>query len=232
MRMTEWEATCKAMRDGEPTITVGGRLHLFYHEWEKITNDPWVLQTIRNGLKIEWMSPPSTNPRSSISHDPRAYEALNAEVQGMIDKGVIQPATTLGVTSAMFTVPKKGGKLRPVWDGRWVNQFIVKRHFQMENLSVAKDLVRWDDWMISVDISDAYLHVSVRPMDRQYLQFVWELSGQSVGMLVLIPWEVLGRDRDALLDAPLPQLLSDLMQIVLLPSHTIDVRHRCGVVHS
>ena len=53
-----------------------------------------------------------------------------------------------------------------------LNRLIVKYKFKMESVRMLKDLVRRDDWMISIDLKDAYLSVPINKKDRRYLRFV------------------------------------------------------------
>ncbi|EFX64711.1 hypothetical protein DAPPUDRAFT_117938 [Daphnia pulex] len=43
------------------SIPVGGRLSHFSSRWTKITKDPWVLEAVTNGFKVEFSSPPHAN---------------------------------------------------------------------------------------------------------------------------------------------------------------------------
>lgn len=155
-------------------MPVGGRLQSFLPAWKKITRNPWVLDIIRYGLKMEWITEPSKNPKEEMYLSEASRQALEEEIRSIKSKEAIEIASEKGVISALFTVPKQSGKLRPVWDGRWVNQFVVHRHFKMESLLTAKDLIQRDDWMTSIDISDAYLHLAVEQTHRKFLQFRWE----------------------------------------------------------
>ena len=43
----------------------------------------------------------------------------------------------------------------------------------METIRTVLAAVRKDDWMVSVDLQDAYLHVPIHPKSRKFLRFVW-----------------------------------------------------------
>jgi hypothetical protein len=50
------------------SIPVGGRLSHFSSRWTKITKDPWVLDSVTNGFKVEFSSPPCKfKPQKSLT---------------------------------------------------------------------------------------------------------------------------------------------------------------------
>ena len=55
-----------------------------------------------------------------------------------------------------------------------LNTFVQKAHFKMEGVHMVKELLRKDDWMVSIDLKDAYLSVPVVPTHRKYLRFKWK----------------------------------------------------------
>ena len=63
---------------------------------------------------------------------------------------------------------------------RPLNNFIVKKRFKMEGVVLLKSLVQQGDWMVSIDLKDAYLSedaylsVVVAEEHRRYLRFQWE----------------------------------------------------------
>ena len=47
-------------------------------------------------------------------------------------------------------------------------------HFKMKNLGRIRDLLRQGDWMVSIDLKDAYLSALVWEGHRRYLCFMWQ----------------------------------------------------------
>ena len=52
-----------------------------------------------------------------------------------------------------------------------INVFISVQHFRMETLNVILPNLRPQDWAVSLDLKDAYLHVPVHPQSRRLLGF-------------------------------------------------------------
>lgn len=53
------------------------------------------------------------------------------------------------------------------------NEWVVYRHFKMEGIHLLRDLLRPGDWMVRLDLKDAYLTVPIFPPHRRFLQFLW-----------------------------------------------------------
>jgi hypothetical protein len=57
----------------------------------------------------------------------------------------------------------------------------------MESARTLKDLVRRNDWLVSIDLKDAYLSVPIEEGDRKYLRFTWEERVYEFQCLPLVP---------------------------------------------
>lgn len=68
-----------------------------------------------------------------------------------------------GFYSPLFLVKKKTGDSRPVLDLKNLNRNIKIEAFKMESLQSILLAVNLGDWMLSVDLSDAYLHIPIHP---------------------------------------------------------------------
>jgi hypothetical protein len=101
---------------------------------------------------------------------------MQQEITKLINKGAISPVqfSPGGFYSRLFLVPKKGGSVRPVIDLSQLNKFITNEHFQMENLTCIKHLLCPNDYMVKLDLKDAYLTVGIHPQSQQFLRFIWQ----------------------------------------------------------
>ena len=80
--------------------------------------------------------------------------------------------TSLGYYSRLFLVPKKTGDLRPVIDLSTLNRHMVVPDFKMETQGSVQSAIRSQEWTVSIDIRDAYLHVPMHQAVWKYLRFV------------------------------------------------------------
>ena len=78
----------------------------------------------------------------------------------------------VGFYSRLFLAPKKTGDLRPVIDLSTLNRHMVVPHFKMETQGSVRSAIRSQEWAVSIDIRDAYLHVPMHQAVRKYLRFV------------------------------------------------------------
>ena len=76
--------------------------------------------------------------------------------------------------SQIFLVEKKGEGQRPVINLKGLNHFIKTEHFKMEGLRLLPDLLQAQDWMIKMNLKDAYLQIPIHPDHQHLLTFQWE----------------------------------------------------------
>ena len=87
---------------------------------------------------------------------------------------VRNPGTPSFYSQLFWLVPKKKGKLHPVIDLSSLNQYINKQHFKLETVKSVRQLIMANDWAVSIDLMDAYLHVPIHLTSRKYLRFIYE----------------------------------------------------------
>ena len=68
-----------------------------------------------------------------------------------------------GYYSHMFVVTKVSGGWRPIIDLSTLNLSVVVSKFLMETAQSVLHSVRRGDWMVSIDLKDAYLQVPIHP---------------------------------------------------------------------
>ena len=162
-----------------PSSGVGARLHGFWGIWEQKGAEPWVVEVLKEGYSIPFEhQPPTTDvPQEYPSYlgNKEKFQALQAEVLEMLQKGAIEPVTQLGpgFYNRLFLVKKASGAWRPVLDVSRLNKFVKKTRFSMETTQSVISAIRREDWMVSMDMKDAYFHVPIHPESRKYLRFVF-----------------------------------------------------------
>ena len=159
-----------------PPLPVGGRISAFAEEWGRITSDRWVLDTVSEGYRLEFTSPPPQTPafrETKIPSDPDQRQALLAEVQQLQEKAAIQrvPPQDIRYSSTFFLTTKKNNQWRPILNLKPLNKYIRPRRFKMESLQAILPELSQGWWAASIDLKDAYLHVPIFPSDRKWLGF-------------------------------------------------------------
>ena len=152
-----------------------GRISKFLDAWKQLSQDPWIIHVVK-GFRIPFHTIP-TQQRVPFPYKLSSIEtkAANVEIQKLCAKGVLEVAylDKDQVLSNIFLRPKKDGSYRMILDLTWVNKHVVYEHFKMCSLETAKDMLRENCWMASVDLRDAYYSVRVHEQDRKFLRFMW-----------------------------------------------------------
>jgi hypothetical protein len=156
---------------------VGRRLQLYQTAWNKLSNEDWIRNTISKGYVIPFDTLPPTHPHPQGQHQPKISKettAIEQEIMALLSKKAIEEATEEGFSSRIFTIPKKTGDLRPVLNLRPLNQYITPPHFKMESIKMVCNIINRKDYLTSIDLQDAFLHILIHPTSRKYLQFHWK----------------------------------------------------------
>ena len=78
---------------------------------------------------------------------------------------------SLGFYSRLFLIPKQGKQWRPVIDLSSLNQYLTVSKLNMETPESIRASLRQGEWVTSIDLSDAYLHLPIHPQSRTFLRF-------------------------------------------------------------
>ncbi|XP_066305375.1 uncharacterized protein [Branchiostoma lanceolatum] len=93
----------------------------------------------------------------------------------MVLKGAVVPVEPCEgqFISSIFLVPKSSGGMRPVINLKRLNTFVQKEHCKFESLELVKELWRQGDYMVTLDLKDAYFTIPIWLQDRKFLRFSW-----------------------------------------------------------
>ena len=171
---------------------IGGCLSLHWRSWRDRGAEPWVVEVLRSGYAIPFcMTPPlSDTPIVLDSYSPHSIKgrALEAEIQALCHKGVVEPASpTSGLYSRMFVVTRASGGWRPIIDLSTLNVSVDRTPFRMETAQTVLRSVRRNDWMVSLNLKDAYLQILIHPASRRFLRFTaggrpWQFRVLCIGL--------------------------------------------------
>ena len=140
--------------------------------------DPWVVEVLREGYKIPFRRAPilSREPIPFPAYCPTSIrgKALAQEVGSLLQKGAITLALlpSPGYYSQLFVTMKASGSWRPVIDLSRLNLQVYKTPFKMETIQSTLLSVRRGDWMVSLNLKDAYFQIPVHPESRKFLRYM------------------------------------------------------------
>jgi hypothetical protein len=129
---------------------------------------------VRHGLNLDFEAPPvMVNFPCNAHMSADQLSIVNEEVGALLQKGAAVRASRIGFVSSMFIIKKASGGFRPIINLKKLNEFLVYRHFKMEGLPTLRHLIRERDWMVKIDLKDAYLTVPMNEDFHDFLQFLW-----------------------------------------------------------
>lgn len=175
-RETNRIETTNNRRHDSHALLVGGRLSHFLLQWLSTTQDEWALEIVSEGYCIEFRDTPWPRFLSSpLSTRPQKQRIMLQAVQHLRQIEAVEKVSKseqrLGVYSIFFTVPKCNSDHRSVLDLKYVNQSIRLRHFQMEPLKSLMEALQPGEFLTSLDLIEAYLHVPIHRSHRKFLHF-------------------------------------------------------------
>ena len=144
---------------------VGGHLRSFRRDWQTNKCSSNVLNIITDGYVLPFLSKPNLVRFPLILSEYKARQkdqALATCIQSLLSKNTIERVEnvkSLGFYSRLFLVPKP------------LQRYVEK--FKMETPESIRTSLIPGEWILSIDLSDAYLHIPIHPNSRKYLRFCY-----------------------------------------------------------
>lgn len=154
----------------------GGNIANNLAEWEALTSDKFILGYVE-GVSLDFLSWPSQD------HVPRPFRMnieqsnfIDGELSSLYEKDIIEREGDISdhYISNIFLRPKPNGSFRMIIDLSRLNNDIEKRHFKMQHLDVAIDMLSRGCYLASIDLKDAYYSVPINKKFRRFLCFQWK----------------------------------------------------------
>ena len=155
-----------------------GRTKHHVEFWKSLTTDPNIIAMV-TGTTLELQNEIVQNEKPAPFYFDKVKEQkIDLEINKLLNRGVIRRAkhTTGEYISNIFTRDKPDGSIRIILDLAEFNENIVYRHFKMDNLNTAIDLMSQNCFMASIDWKDAYYSVPIAKEFQKYLRFEWQGS--------------------------------------------------------
>ena len=202
------------LESGKKYPPVGGRLLRFVSAWRSVSHDPFILEAVSYGMTIDFVDTPyqqNIPPNCAMSKE--MEQACDLEISELLTKHAIVPVldSSAGFYSSIFLVPKKKGGFRPIINLKRLNSFVRCEHFKLESIESVRHLIRQGDWMVKLDLKDAYLSVPIHVDHQHYLRFSWRGFRYQ---FTCLPFGL----------SPAPRLFTKLLKSVVAALCRMDIR--------
>ena len=125
-------------------LPCAGSVKHFVRNWQKLTNDPMILNIVR-GYEIHFILPPRKSSLPKLCQlTKEATDLADPEVQCMLRKSaiVVSDPKEDQFLSLLFLVKKKDGGNHQVVNLKDLNSNIPYQHFKMEELFLLKEILQ------------------------------------------------------------------------------------------
>ncbi|XP_069593228.1 uncharacterized protein [Ranitomeya imitator] len=163
-------------------IPVGGRLKFFATQWVKVTSSSWVLNIIRDGIKLQFSRVPHESYIITSLSSPAQQQALELEIQTLLSKRVLvqvpEGQEGRGFYSPLFLISKPDGSFRTIINLKKLNSFVKNHTFKMESIRSTIKLLFPNCMMGGIDLKDAYYHLPIHDRYQKYLRVAVTINGE------------------------------------------------------
>ena len=140
-----------------------GRLQYFVHEWQKLINDPHILDIVAHChlyINVDDINHQFSEDVEYVFSEEEKSSTMQ-KIGKLLDLKVIKQTHKQKeqIISPIFLWRKKDGGFRMILNLEKLNKHINYKHFKMENFEQAIWLVNKGDYMASVDLRHAYYSV-------------------------------------------------------------------------
>lgn len=143
---------------------------------------------------------------------------MEAEILHLLSIRAIEPVPPehqgSGFYSILFLVQKKSEGYRAILDLKRLNIHIRYRHFKMHSLHSILSGIRLGDFLSSIDLREAYLHVPIRLSHRRFLRLCY---GQAHYQYRAMPFGL----------SSAPRIFTKLLDVVATHLRSFPIRLQC-----
>ena len=155
-----------------------GRLRSCLSYWHTIGANSFVIDTIKFGYRIPFISTPCqarfSNNQSALNNASFVESAIAELVH---THALVEVPFIPHVVNPLSVSIQSSGKKRLILDLRHVNHFIWKQKFRCEDWRVLLSYVNKGDYLFSFDLKSGYHHIDIFPDHQTFLGFSWVFSG-------------------------------------------------------
>lgn len=159
-------------------IYYSSRLRANLGWWREQRPGRAILNVLKNGVKIDFHSPPPPFKLAPLLVDNADIDFAVADLAKGDSLGAYQPLLPGGeqfLSRSRIDTRPGSGKQRVVHNYRRINDYTVKRTCRYESVKDLSHLLRAGDWLLSLDVSGAFWHIPLHIETAHYLSFHFAL---------------------------------------------------------
>lgn len=143
--------------------------------WSEMNCSGYVLNIVKQGYRLEFIEEPAELYNKTPQHRwaDNEFKTIQHEISISVKLGIIEVASPCPdqVLSPIFLVNKRDGSKRMILNLKRLNTYLAYKHFKMEHLNQARDLIKKDCYLASIDLEKAYYSIPIHIEHRKYLRF-------------------------------------------------------------
>lgn len=158
-----------------PQEYVAGRLKYFVENWKIITSDKSVLETVQ-GYHIPLISKPHQwRKRITKTRSIEQKTLLSQAIVDLVAIGAVKQTMNQDdqFLSTLFII-KQSNKVRPIFNLKALNNYVQTEKFKLESLDLVKTMLKPDDYLMKLDLKNAYYSVPIAEDHKKYLRFQFQ----------------------------------------------------------
>ncbi len=170
VKPTVWESL--------PVYAIKGSLKRCLNFWQSFTNDHWVLSVVRDGWEIPFeRQPPGFCLKNNLSAR-KEKDFVELSILEFLKNDIIMILNEKPkYVNPLSVAIQSNGKKRFILDASFLNLFIPRQHFKLEDWSTAIEYAERDGYAWTFDLKKGYFHVDLHPNSYQYTCFAWNFQG-------------------------------------------------------
>lgn len=152
----------------------GGCLTDYQTKWKEMGANKFVLKTI-TGSRIPFMKkPPLIYPSTRVIQKfaTKPSPEMSRKIWELKNLNILETPIKRNPSyfSRMFLVKKSDGGLRPIIDLRGLNKYVKTKPFHLISQASVPNFLQQDDWLVKIDLSQAYFHIPIAHSHRPFLR--------------------------------------------------------------
>lgn len=158
-------------------VFYAGQLKQKFNLWKSL-GAPRTILNVLNGYRIPFISKPPLVPLNlelSRKFEPKSCHLMQNQITELLKLGVIsENYFQTGFMSPIFLRSKTNGSHRLIFNLKNLNLYIKPLKFRLINLSKVSKIIQRGDYMVKLDISNAYYHIPIKVSHRRFLTLAFK----------------------------------------------------------